>query len=173
MLALIGCKNTADNYPQNDSTQQENTDANSQEFQEIAVANINPTGTYKLDSKTEKIDGEVYGYTGNIQVKMIKNDLIVMTFEVNKGAPSYNMGAFVDTLSYKNNIAIYTAPEDIDSTCNISFKFDNKGVTVVEKTENYNTGCGFGYAVVADGFYKRTSSKVPKLIEPLTGDPID
>ena len=133
---------------------------------------IDPTGTYQLDSKTKKINGDIYGYFGQIQVKKLNSDKIVMTFEVNKGAPSYNSGSFVDTLSYKDNKGIYTDPES-DSTCKITFDFDKKGVTVKEETADYNSGCGFGNAVVADGFYKRSSSKTPILTEPLTGKKLE
>ncbi len=133
---------------------------------------INPTGTYKLVGKTIKKDGDIYGYFGQIQVKTISNDKIIMTFEINKGAPSYNSGSFVDTLTYKNNIAIYTNP-NADSTCRISFSFDKKGVKVIEETADYNSGCGFGHAVVASGFYNRISKKTPILITPLTGERIE
>jgi len=45
---------------------------------------IDPSGTYQLDSKSKKKNGEIYGYFGQIQVKNISRDMIVMTFEVNK-----------------------------------------------------------------------------------------
>jgi hypothetical protein len=130
---------------------------------------IDPTGTYQLDNKTKRKNGEIYGYFGKIQVKKITVNKIVMTFEVNKGAPSYNSGSFVDTLSYYNNMATYKTPE-VDSTCKVTFVFSKNGVTVTEETANYNFGCGFGHAVIADGFYKKVSSKVPILVEPLTGE---
>lgn len=118
-----------------------------------------PTGIYKLNNVIEKKDGEIYGYFGQIQVKKLNSEQIVMKFEVNKGAPSYNSGSFFDTLIYKNNKAVYRDIE-VDTTCKITFKFDRKGITVLEETANYNWGCGFGHGVVADGFYKKTSNKV-------------
>ena len=133
---------------------------------------IEPTGTYQLDSKSEKRNGDIYGYSGQIQVKKLSSDKIAMTFEVNKGAPSYNSGSFVDTLIYKDNKAIYIDVES-DSTCKITFDFGKKGVNVKEETADYNSGCGFGHAVVADGFYKRTSNKTPILTEPLTGEKLE
>jgi hypothetical protein len=133
---------------------------------------IDPTGTYQLDSKTTKKKGEIYGYSGQIQVKKISFEKIVMTFGVNKGAPSYNSGSFVDSLNYKDNKSIYTDPES-DSSCIITFEFDKNGVTVIEKAADYNSGCGFGHAVDANGFYKRISSKTPILIEPFTGEKIE
>ncbi len=133
---------------------------------------IDPTGTYILDEKTERSGDDIYGYTGQIQVKKIAVDTIVMTFEVNKGAPSYNSGSFVDTLNYNNNIAIYNNAE-FDSTCKITFSFTKKGVVVKEETDNPNFGCDFGHAVFADGFFKKTSSKTPILVEPLTGEKLE
>lgn len=67
---------------------------------------MDPTGTYKLDSDAEERDGDIYGYFGKIQIKNLSKDQIIMTFMVSKGAPSYNSGSFVDTLSYKDNQAI-------------------------------------------------------------------
>ena len=133
---------------------------------------IDPTGTYQLDSKTEKKGGDIYGYYGQIQVKRILLEKIVMTFEFNVGAPTYNSGSFVDTLNYNNNRAIYTDPE-LDTTCKITFDFGKKGVFVKEETADFNTGCGFGNGVVAIGFYKRTSFKTPVLREPLTGKKLE
>jgi hypothetical protein len=129
---------------------------------------VDPTGTYQLENSAKKKNGDIYGYFGQIQVKKISSDKIVITFEVNKGAPSYNSGSIVDTLNYKDNKAIYTDLET-DSTCKITFNFGNKGITVIEETADYNSGCGFGHAVVANGFFKRISNKVPILTEPLTG----
>ena len=146
---------------------------NSEELYNEQTGQFNPTGTYELDSKTEERDGEEYGYSGQIQVKAITNDKIVITLCVCKGAPSYNLGSMVDTLKYINNKAVYIAADDIDSMCKITFQFDKKGVTVVEETADYNSGCGFGHAVVADGFYKRTSSKIPILTEPCTDEKLE
>lgn len=133
---------------------------------------LDPTGTYEYEGKTAKVDGQIFGpYTGVIQVKRIANRKIVMTFFVCKGKPSYNSGGFVDTLIFSNNTTIYIDSES-DPSCKITFKFDKKGVTVKEETADFNAGCGFGHAVVADGRNKKTSSKVPKLIDALTGEEI-
>jgi hypothetical protein len=121
---------------------------------------INPTGSYKLNSKTTVKDGDTYGYFGNIDVKLLDSSRIAISFFVCKGAPSYNMGTFVDTLAYRNNVAIHTTPED-DTTCKIKFTITKKGITVEQYQADVNFGCGFGHAVFANGFYKKISSKVP------------
>lgn len=133
---------------------------------------IEPTGTYKLVSKVKVKSGDTYGYSGQIQVKKITNDRIIINFYVNKGAPSYNSGDFIDTLNYINNVAIYTTPE-YDSTCKITFTFDKKGISVKQEAVDINFGCGFGQGVDAYGFYKRVSNKIPKLIDLTTGKEVD
>jgi hypothetical protein len=130
---------------------------------------IDPTGTYILDVKPIIIERETYGYAGLIQVNLLPGNKILMTFSINKGAPGYASGSFVDTLNYLNNHAIYKNPA-ADASCEISFAFTNDGVTVKEKSANLNSGCGFGHAVVADGFYKKVSSVKPILRNPGTGE---
>jgi len=115
---------------------------------------FNPTGYYSLDSKTTVKDGDTYGYFGNIKVKEIDSNRIFMEFYICKGAPGYNSGSFEDTLFYKNGIAVHTTPDD--ASCVITFNFNTaNGVTVEEKTRDLNSGCGFGAAIEANGFYRR------------------
>jgi hypothetical protein len=121
---------------------------------------IDPTGSYKLVSNAKIKNGDVYGYSGDIEVKLLDSSRIAISFFVTKGMPSYNSGSFIDTLFFRDNIGTYKTKED--STCTMTFRFSAKGIKVEEKTADYNFGCGFGHAVVADGFYKKTSSKIPK-----------
>ena len=122
---------------------------------------INPTGTYKLAVGTEKVGKDVFGYFGDINIRKLSNQLIIMSFYVCVGAPSYNSGSFIDTLKYVSNNAIYKAEYDSDPSCEVTFRFNKNGISVKEKTDDYNFGCGFGHSVSADGFYKKTSSKEP------------
>lgn len=130
---------------------------------------INPTGTYKLDSRNYKKNAETYGYTGTMQVKRITQNKIAITFGVNKGAPSYNSGAIIDTLDYLNNKAVYFDPS-VDSTCRITFKFETHGVSVVQESGNINNACGFGHGVTANGYFKKISSLSPVLKNPQTDE---
>jgi len=116
---------------------------------------IDATGIYKYKGKTSVVNGQVFGpYSGIISVKKVTDTSIAMSFFICKGAPSFNNGSFEDTLSYHNNLAVYTVP-NIDSSCNITFHFKNKSVVVKENAADYNSGCGFGHAVVADGIFKK------------------
>ena len=129
--------------------------------QKRAAHFLNPTGEYKLRAQKQKIDGKWYGYEGAIAVKLLSHSRLVMNFYVCKGYPSYNSGSFTDTLIYRNNRAVYTCPDDCDTSCRITFRFRPRGVQVIEQTADYNSGCGFGHAVVADGCYDKTSPAIP------------
>lgn len=126
---------------------------------------IDPTGTYKLESETDIRNGDTYGYFGSIDVKKIESEKIVMSFFVCRGAPSYNMGMFLDTIDYINDKAVYTC-DKLDSSCIINFYFSKKGIKVEEKTEDVSFGCGFGHGVYASGFYKVKSHKTPIIKDP-------
>ena len=121
---------------------------------------INPTGTYKLDSKTVIKDGETYGYFGHVKVKLLDSTRIVVGLFICKGAPNYNSGSFLDTLEYQNNYVIHRTPES-DSSCTIKLLFTKQGLTIEQFQKDINFGCEFGHGVFADGFYKLTSKKSP------------
>tara|TARA_B000000460_G_C21284410_1_gene293173 strand:- start:9 stop:476 length:468 start_codon:yes stop_codon:yes gene_type:complete len=135
------------------------------------VDKFDSTGTYKLGDYDIDSDEETMEYFGEIQVKQINSDKILMTFMINKGAPSYNFGSFIDTLKIEKRIAIYKTPE-FDESCKITFVFDKTGVTVNEETKDFNSGCGFGHAVVAKGYFRKVSSDVPVLRNPMTNEKI-
>ncbi len=130
---------------------------------------INPTGTYVLISKAKIVKGETYGYTGDIQVKVLSKSKIIVVLGVNMGAPAYNSGELFDTLKYANNTCVYNGDTN-DPTCRITLKFSEHGINVKQKQVDLNSGCGFGHGVFADGFYKKKSSEVPVLRHPQTGE---
>ena len=125
---------------------------------------VNPIGFYSLDSKKETKNGETYGYFGDILIRPILKNKVEVKLFICKGYPSYNSGTIIDTLTIINNKAIYKNTE-IDSSCLITFLFFKRGIKVGEITNDYNSGCGFGHAVVADGFYRKKSDKIPTLKE--------
>ena len=166
IAVLSGCKRSSEQHPKegslNDSTVAvEDADTVSHS------AYVDPTGTYSFDGETEKKEGDISGYYGKIQVKKINKQKIAITFFICKGAPSYNSGSFIDTLNYTDNRGVYTASEYYPD-CKVTFDFTEKGVAVKEGAEHFNS-CGFGHGVVANGFFKKTSSVEPVLENPLTG----
>ncbi|HMC99294.1 MAG TPA: hypothetical protein VKH37_04045 [Ferruginibacter sp.] len=128
------------------------------------LVNVNPTGSYKLNVKTITKGEDTYGYFGDIKVKRLNNSKIVLTLFVCKGAPSYNSGSIWDTLEFKNNKAVYFTEDD--TTCRITFTFNQRGVSVEQQAASPNFACGFGHAVDAYGYYRKTSSKIPVIKDP-------
>jgi hypothetical protein len=110
---------------------------------------INPTGTYEYDN----------GDSGNgiIKVKNIGKDKFKVSIFVVGGGPSHNMGEFMEELKLKNGVMHYKSGE-----CELKFIFNSKAVKVVQP----GWDCGFGMGVMADGYYKKTSSKVPDMEDP-------
>ncbi len=124
----------------------------------------NPTGTYEFQSKGSAINENIDGCTGEVRVHMISKNKIIVWLAINKGAPSYNSGEAFDTVAYRFNRAMYTTGDD--PSCRISFRFFPDKVEVKETTADYNSGCGFGHAVVADGVYEKISGLVPNMVKP-------
>lgn len=127
------------------------------------------SGTYELVSKTVKKGDDVYGYAGDIQVKELPNNRIVLSLFITKGAPSYNSGSFVDTMDLANNLAVYTNKE-FDPSCKITLQFTVKGIQLKQESNHDYFECGFGNGVVAHGFFKRVSSEIPVIKDLATGE---
>lgn len=119
---------------------------------------LDPTGTYHYE-KTKTKDGEVYGYIGAIKIKKYSENQVVMSFVYSKGAPSYNLGSFIDTLIYKANKVIYQPRK----SCQIEFSFFKNGVNVI--IDEKKSDCDFGMGIVAKGFFKKKSSEEPEIID--------
>jgi len=121
---------------------------------------INPTGTYKLNSKATVKNGDTYGNFGEIRVKLLDSNNIVMSFFTCKGAPSYNSGSFIDTLTYYNNSCTYTDKEDTARACKVVFTFTKRQIDLKE-TANYDYGTCWGQGVVAFGSFRKPDNKNP------------
>jgi hypothetical protein len=111
---------------------------------------VNPRGIYEYVGKVEVKDDGTYGYAGIIQVAVLSKEVIIVDFYINKGAPGYSSGSFVDTLVYRNNTAVYSSGD-----CVTTFTFELKGIRVEEKS---NRMC-WGQGVHAHGFFRKKSSK--------------
>jgi hypothetical protein len=116
---------------------------------QLTNAQLNPTGTYEYDN----------GDNGNgiVKVKNLGKDKFKVSIFVVGGPPSHNMGEFMKELKIINGVANYKSGD-----CGLKFIFSSKAVKVIQ------TGwdCGFGAGIAADGYYKKTSSKVPNMENP-------
>ena len=126
------------------------------------------TGSYEMKGQVDP-KGDIYGPFGGLDIKKIEDKIYALSFSINRGAPSYNMGGFNDTLELKKNQLFFKADPEIDSTCVITFTFEKNGVQVDQKSIGEGH-CGFGHGVSAVGYFKKTSSEEPVLYHPFTGD---
>ena len=89
-----------------------------------------------------------------------ESDTTVLFFiDVNKGAPSYNMGQLYGRMKVKENKGNYSKTDSLDISCKLEceFKDDKLIITVFDNQDK----CGFGYGVYPDGTYKRKTHKIP------------
>jgi hypothetical protein len=116
---------------------------------QLETNDFNPTGTYEFDK----------GDNGNgiVKVKNISKDKFNVSVFVVGGPPSHNMGEFMEELKIKNGIANYKSGD-----CQIKFIFNAKAVKVIQS----GFDCGFGAGIAVNGYYKKTSSKVPNMEDP-------
>ncbi|MFH2095694.1 MAG: hypothetical protein ABIJ16_08320 [Bacteroidota bacterium] len=84
--------------------------------------------------------------------------------DVNRGAPSYNMGFMYGRITIKNDSGtFYKKYEYCDNACQWQMTFTKKSLVI--STVDYQYDCGFGNAVYADGEFKRKSSDIPEFFE--------
>lgn len=119
------------------------------------------TGEYFLGDSLDK-GGMKPG--GVIHVLQLSDNQVILSLDYCKGAPSYNLGSFMDTLSLKNSQAIYRS--EYDSTCTIQFTFKSDGLNVNQQSTNWPSFCGFGGGVDASGFYPKTSKIITEVKDP-------
>jgi hypothetical protein len=81
---------------------------------------------------------------------------VLFYFDVNSGAPSYNMGSLYGRLKIVNEQGIYKSK---NQDCHWSMQILKNKLIIQTVNELYN--CGFGNGVVADGTFKKTSKKIP------------
>jgi hypothetical protein len=126
---------------------------------------LDPTGSYSLITRhTTDSAGVDEGPRGEMLVRLLDSTRVLVGLDYYNGGPGWHYGGFVDTLTYQNNVAVYTCPED-DSTCVLTLYFQWSRVVSVEQTENLNWGCGFGQGVDVTGIFRKVSNQPPENIE--------
>jgi hypothetical protein len=120
-------------------------------------------GTYSYGDDVEK------GRIGTIFIYPESDSTILFYIDLNRGAPSYNMGSLYGRVIIKNDSGIfYTKFDYAEKGCKWIFKFSksNLNIKVIEDE------CGFGRAVYADGEFKRVSQKSLDYFEDMEGKKI-
>ncbi len=121
------------------------------------------TYSYGIDIEKERI--------GNISVFPETDTTILFYIDVNRGAPSYNLGALYGRVKIINGHGtFYTKLDSSDKGCKWKFLFLKDILTLTTCDGYYD--CGFGHAVIADGDFKQISSKIPVYFEDPEGHSI-
>jgi hypothetical protein len=117
------------------------------------ILTVKYAGKYSFGTDIEK------GRVGTIYIYPETDNTILFYIDLNRGAPSYNMGSLYGRVKITNNVGIfYTKLDDTNTGCKLSFTFTKDSL----KIETFENGfeCGFGYAVHADGTFKRKTTKI-------------
>jgi len=117
---------------------------------------------------TSKYAG-IYGYgkdaekerVGSITLFPETDSTMLFYIDLNRGAPSYNMGSLYGRLKIKDSIGLfYRASEYIrNEYCKWLFTFSKNKLVI--KTIDGQYSCDFGYAVVGDGEFRKEGNSQP------------
>lgn len=116
-------------------------------------------GSYSYGDNIEK------GRVGYIDIYPETDSSVLFYLDLNRGAPSYNMGSEYGRLIVKDDSAIYIAGDS--NACILSFTFFKKEIVI--KSIN-NSGCGYGGGVYADGTFYKDNDLVKKYFIGHQGD---
>ena len=125
-----------------------------------SVSTAEVTGTFRMNfgGKFRRTYDEIKIASigrGKLRVSM---DLLFP--HVVNGEMSPNLGSLDDTFSIKGDTASYTTGQ-----CTLTIKFVRPG-TINVTQQGMDSDCGFGHNVMADGTYRKVSSRKPKFEEP-------
>ena len=131
-------------------------------------AQINPTGTYIIGKGLSQEESNTEGNFGEIRVKKISPTKLAIALYVISGAPAHDSGDLVDTLTFRNNKAVF-ANSVFDKSCRIYFTFSESQLVVKQTSDTHPSPCGFGWNADVSGVYRKRSSKVPVIMDLTTG----
>ncbi len=114
---------------------------------------INFAGEYQYGGDPEK------GPYGLVSVYAKDDSRIMFYLELGRGAPSYNMGSIWGEVVIKNSKGLFVSSLE-GRSCQFILNFYSNQLVI--KTIDNQDGCGFGGGVLADGTFKKVSTKNPE-----------
>ena len=119
-------------------------------------------GTYSFGTNIEK------ERIGTIFIYPETDTTILFYIDLNRGAPSYNMGSLYGRVRITNGVGTFETKFGFgDKGCRWTFKFLKNNLII--KTVDGQDKCGFGAYVFADGEFKQTSNKTSDYFEDMEG----
>lgn len=150
MLVLAGCTG---------SDRKENKEPDAVDKSQLAgEASPSKGGTYSFGKGAET------GPVGSLKVFPLNSGNALFFLDVNRGAPSYNLGQRYGEMSIKGDEGTYEA-----DGCVLRFEF---GMGSVEVQQDSGTDCGFGANVKADQNYALIDSSIPDFYVKADGDTV-
>lgn len=160
IFTLLSCNNAE---PQNQK--KDTLSAATKDQQKIDSTNsLRIGGKYEFGEDIEK------GPVGLVSVYPLTDTAALFYLDVNRGAPSYNMGLLAGQMKIVNNVGIYNSKSANEEGCIIKFTFANNKLEV--STDAKKGDCGFGFNVYADNTYKLVDSKIPEFYISGEGDTV-
>ncbi len=139
----------------------------------ISSGQIKKTGSNKL--LTTKYSG-IYSYGTNVEKGRIgtiyiypeTDNTLLFYIDLNRGAPSYNMGSLYGRVKITNDTGLfYTKLDYANEGCKWKFNFTKNSLII--NTVDGESDCGFGRAVYADGEFKRKSNVCKEFFRDIEG----
>jgi hypothetical protein len=117
------------------------------------LSSLKYSGTYFYGKGIEK------GGIGTITVFPENDTTILFYLDLNRGVPSYNMGSLYGQVKIINDCGVFFKKFDSSGkSCKWNLVFSKNNLII--KTIDGQDNCGFGFAVNADGIFKRSSKKI-------------
>ncbi|MDB5271854.1 MAG: hypothetical protein JWO58_221 [Chitinophagaceae bacterium] len=144
----------------------------------LSLSSYGQTSTASSKLLTSAYAG-VYSYgkhiekerTGSIIIYPETDSTILFYIDLNRGAPSYNMGTLYGRAVMKDGRGLFYEKYNYsDSGCQWGFVFERN--TLLLSTINNQYECGFGFGVFSDGIYKRHATTVIPYFESMEGERI-
>lgn len=123
------------------------------------------SGTFNYGADVEK------GRMGTILIYPETDTTVLFYINLNRGAPSYNMGSLYGRVILENGAGtFYTKFDKADNGCKWTFDFVKDSLTIKTIAGYYD--CGFGNAVYADGVYTKQSYRLLEYFEDMEGEKV-
>jgi len=111
------------------------------------VTNSKYAGNYSFDN----VNG-----SGALQMYFDGKEEYYFYLEYIKGPPSYNMGTLEGIMKIYGNTGVFNASLSDETTCQITFVFDESGVFINQLSDDF--ACGFGgNVIISNKFFKEDS----------------
>lgn len=124
------------------------------------------TGLYSFGGDIEK------GRIGSVIVYPETDSTLLFFLDVNRGAPSYNMGQLYGRILVKDNKSVFNEKMlHHENSCKLTFEFKEEILTINYASE-HDQECGFGGGVWVNGDYRRLNNLQQEFFLSQSGDTV-